>query len=353
MFPLISVVIPIYNAEKVLAKTLQSIIQQEKFEKSEIVLIDDGSTDRSYEICRQYSEKYKNVIVYHVANNGVSHARNIGKSYAQGEYIWFVDADDYISEGAFERLHKIISEKKYDLIFFNNVFEQVDGTLISCPIKNIKEKFEYTQIEIQKKIIPWILGYTENQSDVFEYAKQMGAVTYSDCYNAPWQALYRRQLIEKIEFDEKLKIYEDLLFNLKALLSASSLYYIEEPLYHYVNNANGLATKYHRDYAEMKLHLYHEMVRIMSDSGISDKVLKLIRYRIQSDFISVFVNESKNKNGDAVKIIEKFFTDPFVKQALALHGEKRFSYRVLLWLVRHRCYAMALRIVSIRTGGTK
>ena len=353
MSPLISVVVPVYNAEKTLEKMLESIIQQKYFEKSEIVLIDDGSTDSSYEIGKRYEKKYGNIKMQHIENKGVSRARNIGKSIAQGEYIWFVDADDYISDDAFEKLYEIVCNYKYDVVFFDNYFEQLDGTIISHPIKNIKEKVEHNQTEIHNTIIPWILGYTENQSDVFNYAKQTGTVTYSDCYNAPWQALYRHKLIDQISFDESLKIYEDLLFNFEVLLTVASLYYIAEPLYHYVNNANGLATKYHREYAEMKLYLYHKMANMMDRFGISGDISKLIGYRIQNDLVSIFINESKNKNDDAIKIIKNFFADPLVKKSFLLRGEKKFSYRVLLWLVRHKCYVAVLWIVSIRVGGIK
>lgn len=353
MSPIISVVIPVYNAEKALGKTLESIIQQKYFEKSEIVLVDDGSTDSSYEICKKYEKRCRNITIQHIENSGVSRARNIGKSIARGEYIWFVDADDYISDDAFEKLYEIICNYKYDVVFFDNYFEQPDGTVLCHPIKNIKEKVEYDQIKIRNIIIPWILGYTDNQSDVFSYAKQTGVVTYSDCYNAPWQALYRHKFIDQIFFDESLKIYEDLLFNFEVLLSAASLYYVAEPLYHYVNNANGLATKYHRDYAEMKLYLYHKMACMMEQFGISGDVLKLIGYRIQNDFVSIFINETKNKNNDAIKIIKKFFADSLVKKSFLLQGKKKFSYRVLFWLVRHKCYAAVLWIVSIRVGGIK
>ena len=353
MFQLISIVIPVYNAEKNLEKVLQSIVQQKKFEESEIVLIDDGSTDDSYKICKSYAQKYRNIKVKHVNNSGVSQARNIGKSIAQGEYIWFVDADDYISDGAFERLYEIVAEKRYDIVFFNNFFEQVDGTIISKSMKNMKEEVEYFQYEIQTVIIPWILGYTENQSAVFKLAKQKGMVTHLDCYNAPWQALYRHEFIERISFDKKLRIYEDLLFNFEALLSATSIYYIEDSLYHYVAHTNGLATKYHYNYAEMKLYLYHKMIKIMSDFGISDEIKQLIGYRIRNDLVSIFVNECKNMKGDAIQILKKFFNEPIVQKALLLKRDEKLSYRILLWLIKNKCYATALKIVSIRIGGTK
>lgn len=348
----ISVVIPVYNAEKALKKTIESILKQKYFERTELILIDDGSTDNSNAICQSYSEKYNNIVVQRISNSGVSHARNVGKNLAAGQYIWFVDADDYISEDAFEKLFEVTEKKRYDVIYFNNVFEQVDGSVISYPIKNITEKIEYSQQDIRQKIIPWVLGDTDKQKHVFEYARECGAITYSDCYNAPWQALYKRDYINSISFDEELNIYEDLLFNFEVLLSASSLFYIAEPLYHYVSSANGLATKYHKNYGDMKLHLYHSMVSLMNVHGIDYETQHLLGYRIQSEFISLFVNECKNRNKkEALQRIKHFFSDELINKAFLCHKKNTKAYEILNWLILHKLYAVALFIVSVRTGG--
>ena len=113
-----SIIIPVYNVEKYLKKCLTSIVQQ-NFNDYELILVDDGSTDMSGKICDEFEEKYNNIIVMHISNSGVSNARNKGLEIARGEYIWFVDSDDYVEPEAL----KILSEQlemnpKIELLFF-------------------------------------------------------------------------------------------------------------------------------------------------------------------------------------------------------------------------------------------
>lgn len=100
---LISVIVPIYNVEQFLSKCIQSIINQ-SYSRLEIILVDDGSTDDSPQICDEFKEKDKRIKVIHKKNGGLSDARNVGIEVASGEYIGFVDSDDYIDELMYEKL---------------------------------------------------------------------------------------------------------------------------------------------------------------------------------------------------------------------------------------------------------
>ena len=117
-----SIIIPVYNVEKYLKKCLTSIVQQ-NFNDYELILVDDGSTDMSGKICDEFEEKYNNIIVMHISNSGVSNARNKGLEIARGEYIWFVDSDDYVEPEAL----KILSEQlemnpKIELLFLKLMY---------------------------------------------------------------------------------------------------------------------------------------------------------------------------------------------------------------------------------------
>ncbi|MCD7790731.1 MAG: glycosyltransferase [Bacteroides thetaiotaomicron] len=98
----VTTIIPVYNAEKYLEDTINSVIGQSVFKQVEVLLVDDGSTDCSSEICDRFSSTYENISVFHKKNGGVSSARNCGLSRAKGEYIHFMDADDVISPGMYE-----------------------------------------------------------------------------------------------------------------------------------------------------------------------------------------------------------------------------------------------------------
>ena len=118
--PVLSIVIPIYNAEEYLEECLESVINQEvPFDEYEIICIDDGSTDNSNSILEKYNKIIDNLTVFYQNNNGVSSARNKGIKLAKGDYIWFVDADDFISKNAIELLLQIIREDLFDRVVFS------------------------------------------------------------------------------------------------------------------------------------------------------------------------------------------------------------------------------------------
>lgn len=111
---LISIIVPVYNVEEYIEQALDSLINQ-TYKNIEIIIIDDGSTDNSAIICERYAEEDKRIVVIHTANNGVAIARNLGINLAKGEYIGFVDPDDYINLEMFEKLYGALKECKADI----------------------------------------------------------------------------------------------------------------------------------------------------------------------------------------------------------------------------------------------
>ena len=114
MNDLISVVVPVYNVEKYLKKSIESIINQ-TYKNLEIIIIDDGSSDDSYNVCKKYKEIDSRIILIHTENKGVSHARNLGLSKANGKYLIFIDSDDYIEDNMIEILYTNLKKTKSDL----------------------------------------------------------------------------------------------------------------------------------------------------------------------------------------------------------------------------------------------
>lgn len=115
---LISVIIPVYNVEKYLKECINSVLSQ-TYENYEIILVDDGSTDSSVKICDEYAEGYQHITVIHKENSGPSKTRNVGLEAAKGEYIYFLDSDDYLVAEAFEKLIKTVTAEDADVVFFD------------------------------------------------------------------------------------------------------------------------------------------------------------------------------------------------------------------------------------------
>ena len=202
--PKVSVIIPIYNVELYLRECLDSVVNQ-TLKDIEIICVDDGSPDHSAEIAAEYVEKYDNVKLIHKENGGLSSARNAGLDVAQGEYVYFLDSDDYIIPETLEELYSKASANELDVIFFDAVplFENEEIR---------KKNISYTNYYTRKKSYPDV--YTGQ--DIFVQMRTNGDFRESVCLQ-----FFRRDLLEKnhLRFLEGLT-HEDLLFTFRCVMLA-------------------------------------------------------------------------------------------------------------------------------------
>lgn len=213
MNPKISVIIPIYNAEKYIDKCIESVVAQ-TIKDLEIVLIDDESTDKSGQKCDEWAKKDFRIKVLHIKNLGVSNARNVGIREAKGEFIMFVDSDDWIKETMLETLLAKIDNQKTDVVFCDYI-NVLGNEEINC--EKVIDYSVYNDAEVSVVI-----------QNMFGGGKFFSSI---------WRGIYRRKLIEEknIRF-MKIKFAEDMLFNLEYLLNSSSVEIIEDKLYYYREN---------------------------------------------------------------------------------------------------------------------
>lgn len=211
MDDLISVIVPVYNVEDYLEKSLSSLLIQ-TYRKLQVIIIDDGSTDNSGEICDYYGANDGRIEVYHIQNAGVSNARNQGLNYAKGKYIYFFDPDDSLEPDALWTLYKQIKN---------------GADLVECSyfkdFTNVKEEV----IHQEKKI--------SSQEAIRSLLLWDGYLT-SFC----WDKLYNKEKIGDIRFDSKLKIGEDNLFVFEYLLKCESVIVLDCPLYNYLIRENSV-----------------------------------------------------------------------------------------------------------------
>ena len=202
---LISVIIPVYKVEKFLPKCLDSILGQ-TYKNLEIILIDDGSTDNSGKICDEYAQKDARIHVIHQENHGLSNARNAGLKIAHGEYIAFVDSDDYIELDMYEYLWKLISKENADVAMCNTCEDE--GFHSQKPID-----------------VAYVMGPIQKY---FEFSDWM----------APWNKLYKRELIGDTCFDPTTSCGEDELFNFELAKKDALVALGNQSKYHYRCNQN-------------------------------------------------------------------------------------------------------------------
>lgn len=219
--PLISVIIPVYNVEKYLRRCLDSVIAQ-TYQSLEIICVDDGSIDDSGKICDQYAVRDARIKVIHQENQGLSAARNRGLDAAEGEYIAFVDSDDYILEDMYKKMLDKLLDYSVDLCVCQWQYEFSDGR----------------QVVKKKNIAPPIYG----RKTSLEFARFLYRGNYENgVVVAAWNKLYRRALLDTIHFEGR--IHEDDAFNGRIMAKNISVYVMEEQFYVYAQNGDSLTNK--------------------------------------------------------------------------------------------------------------
>ncbi|SLL33525.1 glycosyl transferase [Mycobacteroides abscessus subsp. abscessus] len=224
MSPLISVIVPIYNVKKYLNRCLESIVKQ-TYSNLEIILINDGSTDGSDEICDYYSKYDSRIIVIHKSNGGLSDARNAGLEIAKGSYIAFVDSDDYINIEMIDILYNALIESNCDIAE-----------------SGYKEVYENTS---------FISENNNNYSKIYTKKSAIAStIMDSHCRTYVWNKLYKKALWENIRFPYG-KLFEDAFTTYKVIEKTSKIIKIDKDLYYYFQRENSIVNS---KFSIKKLH---------------------------------------------------------------------------------------------------
>lgn len=204
----VSIIVPVYNVEQYIEKCVESILNQ-NYKNIEIILVDDGSMDLSGDICDAYETKDARVKVIHKSNGGLSSARNAGLKIASGEYISYVDSDDYVEETFIEELLDLCvdNNRAFSCIAFREFSEEC-GSVVHQNVQPIV----YNEEEFIKKIV------NEDGTNKITYCV--------------WSKLFRKDIIEGLTFPEG-KTYEDILYTTKAVVNAGGCVFKDVALYNY------------------------------------------------------------------------------------------------------------------------
>lgn len=221
-----SVVLPVYNVERYLKRCIHSVLEQNR-EDYEMILVDDGSTDGSPAICDDYAESYPHIRVIHKENGGLSSARNAGIKAAQGEYVWFVDSDDWIEPDALNRLDQTIGSEQPELV-----------------------RFGYMRLEgdrAERILLPFVPDGGDGRIELLRRAAfcEPGKYILSSCTH-----LYSRAFLlqnQLLFVSERICGSEDYLFNLMALMRAQHIKTLRQPLYSYERREGSLTQQYKAD----------------------------------------------------------------------------------------------------------
>lgn len=275
---LVSVIVPVYKAEAYLRQCLDSICGQ-SYRKLEIILVDDGSPDSSGMICDEYAAKDERITVLHQENAGISQARNNGLAAATGEYVLFVDSDDWIEAETCEAAVAAAKGQQADVVFWNYYREYGDKQLTRKLLPNTNIVFDKAEcVELRRRIVGPV-------------GKELARPEQLDTLSTVWGKLYRRDCIEasaaRFVDLEEIGTCEDGLFNAEVFSAVEKAVYIDRYLYHYRRtNENSFTTGYKADLWEQWNRLYDRFGEICPEESAA------LKNRIALNLIGLGMNIS-------------------------------------------------------------
>lgn len=255
MAPKLSIIVPVYNAERFIERCMDSIYAQ-TFEDYEVILVDDGSTDNSLQICRKYADKDSRIKVKTKKNGGAGSARNLGISEARGEYIAFPDVDDWFEASMYEELYQLAKAENFDVVFSGvNYYKQTKGDVEYFRSENIESHSYITKEECRKHIMDFFPTTT--------------------IFDVPWNKLYKRKVIieNNIRFSD-LRRCQDAMFNVDFFNCIDSACSIEKAYYNYMlNTTSDIQRKFSKNYIDICISYYTHLIEVLKLWGVySDNV---------------------------------------------------------------------------------
>ncbi|WP_161522471.1 glycosyltransferase [Caldibacillus thermoamylovorans] len=260
MIPKVSIIVPLYKAESNLKQCIDSILSQ-TIRDFELILVNDGSPDRSGDIAEEYKSKDSRVIVIHQSNQGVAKARNTGIHSANGEYIGFVDADDWIESNMYFEMYNMAKSSSADIVICGYV--KGNNSKINEEQPPLNDGIYYSK-DIVNKIITPMVGTIEKNLVSWKY-RVMGSV---------WRNIFKKELLidHNLYFNKDLSYSEDLIFCIESLLKSKKIAVINRPFYHYRISERSLSNGYRNDLFE-NLLVVDNNIRKLLDGKLAPEIL--------------------------------------------------------------------------------
>lgn len=325
--PIVSVIVPVYNVEQYLARCVESLLAQ-TLKEIEIILVDDGSTDKSGMLCDAFAKKDGRVRVIHKENAGQGLARNDGLDIAAGKYVLFIDSDDYIGQNTCERLTEEMEREQADLCCFGYRIETPEGKLF-YEAKLKRDIFEGEAV--RKRFVLHFFGDAQKEDEMRGVSACM--------------TMFKREPIEKwkIRFRSEREYFsEDTIFNLDFCLHANKAVVLPEYFYHYCQNENSFSHAYRAD----RFFLTEVLCRTLSEYallyGIEEETKDRIRMVVWVSLLECIKQEVRRHGQLSWKQIymqvRKYCDSPLTEDALWGLKAEYFpvKQRIFLLLLRHK-----------------
>ncbi|MGN1399857.1 MAG: glycosyltransferase [Erysipelotrichaceae bacterium] len=314
----VSVIVPVYNVEKYLDKCLASLVNQTMKDEMEVIIVNDGSKDGSQSIIDEYCGKYSNFISVEKENGGIGSARNLGISLARGQYIGFVDSDDYVDEIMFEKLYQKAVEQNFDMVLCQtNSIENGKITPIGCGIAHDEDQVENVMCDI---------------------------------YPSVWNRIYKRELFTEKTLFKVGVWFEDVEWTYRLLPWVKSIGVIDGHYYQYIKRAGSITATFNEKLYDYITNL-NGIIEYYQKNGFYQKYQKQLEYVYVRYLLATFVKQTSRYDYDGYLKAVKIASEN-VKQHFPDYRKNKYFYRSLkglyLVLFSKPLAILYYRIVNIR-----
>lgn len=318
--PKISVIMPVYNKARYIEKTVNSILSQ-TYKDFEVIIVDDGSNDGSELICDKFEQMDSRVKVFHIENGGVSNARNIGIENAKGDYIQFIDSDDYISENMLYDLCQIIQNYTPDII-----------------ISGVK-KVNHMGDEIIE-VLPSMSGNKDKYSMMKNFAEEQKNTGIYGCVS---NKLIKKSIIDnhKLKFNTNIWLAEDLDFYLELYNYISKIYFHQKSYYYYLQEAENSSTTSDKknNYLLQAKIILKEKNMLKKNNSLNYNNLKNVN-EVITNFIMSYIYDVFNYNSsDYRKFLEDIICNKELMDSISYYKKSKFE-KVILYLLSKKQKAL-------------
>lgn len=312
---LLSIIIPIYNSEKYLPELIESI-QAQEFSDYELIIIDDGSIDGSLEICRNFKIKNNNIKIISQKNKGVSTARNKGLDEVSGEYVLFLDSDDYLTNSALKIIEKYLTEQKPDMFLFNFHVLRSNNSYIHL----LDERYKDIQFLTNRQAI----------ESLFSGKGYQGFV---------WNKIYKYDIIKKNQFNANVHYLEDFIFNIDIINIAQNILCIREPLIYYRQHNESTVASFdnrHLTYLSALDIVKNKIPAYFSEEILGRKLLAYITFAAKSYSTNkkIYREMRQRFNEEKDKVVFNNSNYKKIEKNLLVIGYYSFEVAVVIYSVK-------------------
>ena len=323
---LISIIVPVYNCEKYIEDCINSIKNQ-TYKNIEIIIVNDGSTDRSLELIQEAANDDKRIKIFSTENMGVSHARNIGVEKANGKWISFVDSDDWLEPNFCELLYGKAAALNADYI--------------GCGYNKV------TGENIQK---------INADGNILEYEKDdflIKLLNVQTSYGLIHMKLIKAEYVKQVKFNENIKVAEDALFNIELCDYLNKIVIFNKPLYNYRINTDSVVRKYDENYNNKYSKAMEEVSSYIKSKYANERVLKNLNNFVVYHLMLVCVNyiyNPENKTESRIRLLKNICEEITYKDAVKFsnYNELSMTRKITLFTIKHKLYILTALICEFR-----